>query len=77
MPMSEHVLNVVMWLTWCQDGTGGRMVVVGSCHMFSDQYLDKDGNEKFVDVMFQWMAGQIPLNSIDAEAPDVAEWREP
>jgi intraflagellar transport protein 52 len=43
--------------------------------MFSDQYLDKDGNEKFVDVMFQWMAGQIQLNAIDAETPDVADYQ--
>ena len=58
-----------------QDGTGGRMAVLSSSHMFSDQYLDKEHNERAADILFQWMAGQLPLNSIDAEAPDLSDYQ--
>jgi intraflagellar transport protein 52 len=50
------------------------MAVVGSCHMFNDQYLEKEENDKVLDVLFQWMAGRLPLNAIDAEAPDIADY---
>uniref|UniRef100_A0A8D1JLB7 IFT52 GIFT domain-containing protein n=1 Tax=Sus scrofa TaxID=9823 RepID=A0A8D1JLB7_PIG len=51
---------------------GGKLAVLGSCHMFSDQYLDKEENSKIMDVVFQWLtAGDIQLNQIDAEDPEV------
>lgn len=27
---------------------GGKLAVLGSCHMFSDQYLDKEENSKIM-----------------------------
>ena len=42
--------------------------------MFSDAYLDKEENEKVLDVLFQWMTGKLQLNAIDAEAPDVSDY---
>ncbi|XP_049725121.1 intraflagellar transport protein 52 homolog isoform X3 [Elephas maximus indicus] len=51
---------------------GGKLAVLGSCHMFSDQYLDKEENSKIMDVVFQWLTtGDIHLNQIDAEDPEV------
>ena len=50
------------------------MVVLGSSHMFSDQYMEKEHNERVLDILFQWMAGQLNLNGIDADAPDVADY---
>jgi intraflagellar transport protein 52 len=50
------------------------MCVVGSCQMFGDQYLDKEHNERLLDVLLQWMTGQLNLNAIDAETPDISDY---
>ncbi|XP_069508440.1 intraflagellar transport protein 52 homolog isoform X1 [Ambystoma mexicanum] len=51
---------------------GGKLAVLGSCHMFSDQYLDKEENGKIMDVVFQWLTtDDIHLNQIDAEDPEL------
>ncbi|XP_068677841.1 intraflagellar transport protein 52 homolog [Montipora foliosa] len=53
----------------------GKLVVLGSVHMFSDQYLDKEENAKVQDVMFQWLTtSDIQLNNIDAEDPEVSDY---
>ncbi|XP_076123730.1 intraflagellar transport protein 52 homolog [Alosa pseudoharengus] len=54
---------------------GGKLAVLGSCHMFSDQYLDKEENSKIMDVVFQWlMTDNIHLNQIDAEDPEITDY---
>ncbi|KAL0978670.1 hypothetical protein UPYG_G00173720 [Umbra pygmaea] len=53
----------------------GKLAVMGSCHMFSDQYLDKEENSKIMDVVFQWlMSDNINLNQIDAEDPEITDY---
>ncbi|XP_062842594.1 intraflagellar transport protein 52 homolog [Trichomycterus rosablanca] len=53
----------------------GKLGVLGSCHMFSDQYLDKEENSKIMDVVFQWlMTENIHLNQIDAEDPEITDY---
>eukprot|EP01135_Chromosphaera_perkinsii_P004724 Nk52_evm35s294 gene=Nk52_evmTU35s294 len=53
----------------------GKLAVLGSVHMFSDQYLDKEENSKIFDVLLQWLTtSKIQLNQIDAEDPDVADY---
>ncbi|CAH3162276.1 unnamed protein product [Porites evermanni] len=53
----------------------GKMAVLGSVHMFSDQYLDKEENAKVQDVVFQWLTtNDIQLNNIDAEDPEVSDY---
>ncbi|KAG5835698.1 hypothetical protein ANANG_G00246760 [Anguilla anguilla] len=53
----------------------GRLAVLGSCHMFSDQYLDKEENSKIMDVVFQWLTtDNIHLNQIDAEDPEITDY---
>ncbi|KAL9981305.1 hypothetical protein ACROYT_G009992 [Oculina patagonica] len=53
----------------------GKMVILGSVHMFSDQYLDKEENAKVQDVIFQWLTtNDIQLNNIDAEDPEVSDY---
>uniref|UniRef100_A0A4W4FDN1 ABC-type uncharacterized transport system domain-containing protein n=1 Tax=Electrophorus electricus TaxID=8005 RepID=A0A4W4FDN1_ELEEL len=63
-------------LAFHQAGVGiGKLVVLGSCHMFSDQYLDKEENSKIMDVVFQWlMTDSIQLNQIDAEDPEITDY---
>ncbi|OUM67069.1 hypothetical protein PIROE2DRAFT_40308, partial [Piromyces sp. E2] len=53
----------------------GKVAVVGSILMFSDQYIDKEENGKFLDVIIQWLTtDKIVLNSIDANEPDIADY---
>lgn len=54
---------------------GGKLAVVGSCHLFNDQYLDKEENAKILDVLMQWLTtNDIQLNQIDAEAPEISDY---
>ncbi|KAG4088529.1 hypothetical protein H8356DRAFT_1724269 [Neocallimastix lanati (nom. inval.)] len=53
----------------------GKVAVVGSILMFSDQYIDKEENGKFLDVIIQWLTtDKIELNSIDANEPDISDY---
>ncbi|XP_026553393.1 intraflagellar transport protein 52 homolog isoform X1 [Pseudonaja textilis] len=54
---------------------GGKLAVLGSCHMFSDQYLEKEENTKIMEVLFQWLTtNDIHLNQIDAEDPEISDY---
>lgn len=51
----------------------GKLVVMGSAHAFSDQYLDKEENSKLQEVIFRWLTSdEISLNTIDADDPEVS-----
>lgn len=53
----------------------GKMLVVGSGQMFSDQYIDKEENGKLFDVLIQYLTtDKIILNTIDASEPDIADY---
>lgn len=53
----------------------GKLAVIGSVHMFSDQYFDKEENSKLQSVIFQWLTtNEIRLNSIDAEDPEISDY---
>eukprot|EP00054_Salpingoeca_dolichothecata_P015832 m.91851 g.91851 ORF g.91851 m.91851 type:complete len:425 (+) comp21681_c0_seq3:61-1335(+) len=55
--------------------SGGKIAVLGSSHMFQDQYFDKEDNMKIADVLVRWLTStNIQLNPIDAEDPDVADY---
>ncbi|XP_034539858.1 intraflagellar transport protein 52 homolog [Notolabrus celidotus] len=62
-------------LAFHQGKEAGQLVVSGSCHMFSDQYIDKEENSKILDVVLQWlMTDSIQLNQIDAEDPEIVDY---
>ncbi|XP_029908066.1 intraflagellar transport protein 52 homolog [Myripristis murdjan] len=62
-------------LAFYQAKERGKLAVLGSCHMFSDQYLDKEENSKIMDVVLQWlMTDNIQLNQIDAEDPEITDY---
>ena len=51
---------------------GGRIVALGSGHILSDQYIEKEENGKIRDVIFSFLtASDFKLNQIDAEDPEV------
>ncbi|PVD23394.1 hypothetical protein C0Q70_16663 [Pomacea canaliculata] len=55
----------------------GKLVVLGSTHMFSDQYLDKEDNGKILDVLIQFLTtDDIRLNTIDAEDPEISDYNQ-
>lgn len=58
-----------------QQGPSGRILVLGSCHLLSDQYLDKEENSKIKDVLFQFLTSdEVHLNAIDAGDPEVSDY---
>ncbi|KAM6981472.1 intraflagellar transport protein 52 homolog [Aplochiton taeniatus] len=62
-------------LAFYQVKEAGKLAVLGSSHMFSDQYLDKEENSKIMDVVFQWlMTDNIQLNQIDADDPEITDY---
>ncbi|XP_052684232.1 intraflagellar transport protein 52 homolog [Crassostrea angulata] len=53
----------------------GKLVVLGSVHMFSDQYIDKEENSKVLDVLIRTLTSdEIKLNPIDAEDPEISDY---
>ncbi|CAL1608767.1 unnamed protein product [Knipowitschia caucasica] len=62
-------------LAFYQGKEAGKLAVMGSCLMFSDQYIDKEENSKILDVILQWfMTDGIHLNQIDAENPEITDY---
>lgn len=61
---------------FCNSKSGqGKLVVMGSAHVFSDQYLDKEENGKLQEVVFRWLTSdEISLNSIDADDPEISDY---
>ncbi|KAL5456923.1 hypothetical protein EMCRGX_G034150 [Ephydatia muelleri] len=58
---------------FCQ--TKGKLAVIGSAHLFHDQYIDKEENSKLQDVIFRWLTtSEIPLNSIDGDDPEILDY---
>uniref|UniRef100_A0A7E4WBK4 ABC_transp_aux domain-containing protein n=1 Tax=Panagrellus redivivus TaxID=6233 RepID=A0A7E4WBK4_PANRE len=54
---------------------GGRVVVVGSVHMFGDAYFDKEDNSKVFDLCMKLLSEGIDLNPIDAADPEISDNR--
>ncbi|KAL4235510.1 Intraflagellar transport protein 52 [Mactra antiquata] len=53
----------------------GKLAVVGSVHMFHDQYIDKEENSKILDVLIRFLTtDEIKLNAIDAEDPEISDY---
>uniref|UniRef100_A0A915ACJ2 Uncharacterized protein n=1 Tax=Parascaris univalens TaxID=6257 RepID=A0A915ACJ2_PARUN len=52
---------------------GGKVVVVGSVQMFSDQYVDKEENAKIWDVIMKYLTEGLTLNQLDSNEPDLTD----
>jgi len=53
----------------------GKLVVLGSIHMISDQYIDKEENSKILDVIVNFLTSEdIKLNTIDSEDPEISDY---
>ena len=52
---------------------GGRVAVIGSGHIFTDHYIDREENAKIKDVVFQYLTQpNFKLDQIDADDPEVS-----
>lgn len=61
--------------TW-EKKDAGRIGVVGSVEMFSDDWINSEENEKIFDVMCKWLLGEsgVVWDHADAEDPDVSDY---
>lgn len=57
----------------------GTLTVIGSPHMFCDEWLNKEDNQKLLEFLIELnITGKEELNEIDAEHPEVTErWYTP
>lgn len=55
---------------------GGRIVVLGSHHIFDDNWLDKEENGRLQEVILKWLipSQSFELNPIDADDPEVNDY---
>ncbi|KAG8224547.1 hypothetical protein J437_LFUL002151 [Ladona fulva] len=51
---------------------GGRIAVMGSLHVFSDAYLEREANRILLDILFRYLSDDrsLELNKVDAEDPE-------
>ncbi|KAI9361244.1 hypothetical protein DFJ73DRAFT_814531 [Zopfochytrium polystomum] len=71
----SYPLNRPIAAAYVDQAGKGRLLVVGSGAMFSDQYMDKEENGKLFDVLIQFLTtDKITLNTIDANEPDIADY---
>ncbi|GMR56503.1 hypothetical protein PMAYCL1PPCAC_26698, partial [Pristionchus mayeri] len=54
--------------------SNGRMVVVGSTHIFHDTYIDKEDNSKILKVFMDFLTGAVEPNKMDAAEPDLVDY---
>ncbi|GFS88423.1 intraflagellar transport protein 52 homolog [Nephila pilipes] len=55
--------------------SGGKIVVLGSTHMFCDGYIDNEENVKIVNVIFSHLTTSgLQLNAIDADDPEISDY---
>lgn len=53
----------------------GKLAVIGSVHMFSDQYLEKEENSKVMEMLLRFLTtDDVQLNQIDADDPEVSDY---
>ncbi|KDO28940.1 hypothetical protein SPRG_05813 [Saprolegnia parasitica CBS 223.65] len=54
----------------------GRLAVLGSAHVFSDDWLDKEENTKLQDILFRWLLKdkEILFDAFDAGDPDLSDY---
>uniref|UniRef100_A0A1B6C3P4 Uncharacterized protein n=2 Tax=Clastoptera arizonana TaxID=38151 RepID=A0A1B6C3P4_9HEMI len=62
-------------LTSRNNVNAGKLVVIGSAHLLSDQYIDKEDNDRIREIIFSYLTSDsIELNELDSEDPDIADY---
>ena len=76
-PMNRPI--AAMWEAETVNNAGsrrGRMLVIGSVELFSDDWIDKEENSKLCDVLMLWLLGEIELDmTSDRNDADISDYR--
>lgn len=71
-PLNRPVCAFYTHTNTTSGSPGGKLAVLGSVHIFSDKYIDKEDNDIVRDVLFRFLtSSDIKLNQIDADDPEV------
>ncbi|XP_017772530.1 PREDICTED: intraflagellar transport protein 52 homolog [Nicrophorus vespilloides] len=54
--------------------SGGRIIAVGSGYMFSDKYIDQENNDKFREMLFEFLTGKKDLKIAPCDHDDLDTW---
>lgn len=55
--------------------SGGKIVAVGSCALFGDNYIEKEDNMKIFDAVFKYLTTEdVEINAVDADDPDLNDY---
>uniref|UniRef100_A0A915PKW0 ABC-type uncharacterized transport system domain-containing protein n=1 Tax=Setaria digitata TaxID=48799 RepID=A0A915PKW0_9BILA len=52
---------------------GGKLIVIGSVHIFTDQYFEREENSKVWDIIMKYATEDFALNVIDSKEPDLMD----
>jgi intraflagellar transport protein 52 len=52
--------------------TTGKLAVLGSGHVFADQYIDKESNSVLWEIIMNFLTEDLILHAIDADDPEVS-----
>ncbi|RWS25003.1 intraflagellar transport protein 52-like protein [Leptotrombidium deliense] len=72
---ASYPLNRPICAFYFDKVNGGKIVVLGSAHMFTDSYIEKEDNSLIKDIILQYFKEpHFPLNTIDAEDPEISDY---
>ncbi|GLH08303.1 Intraflagellar transport protein 52-like protein [Gryllus bimaculatus] len=74
-PVNRPVAAVYSTSGFTNKMPGGKLAVIGSVHFLSDQYVDKEDNDKIREIIFKFLTTpEVELNPVDADDPEIADY---
>mmetsp|Transcript_28767 Transcript_28767/g.81015 ORF Transcript_28767/g.81015 Transcript_28767/m.81015 type:complete len:501 (+) Transcript_28767:323-1825(+) len=72
-----YPMNRPLAAVWGGQKGAGKLVVMGSVHLFDDKWLDKEENSRLMDFTFKMLKpnSTITLHPRDADDPDISEFQ--
>ncbi|CAB0019329.1 unnamed protein product [Nesidiocoris tenuis] len=72
-PLNRPVCAFTTLTPTSKSKLGGRICVIGSGHVFSDKYIDKEENGTLLQIVMGFLTNpnELELNSLDVENPEV------
>ncbi|XP_014271735.1 intraflagellar transport protein 52 homolog isoform X1 [Halyomorpha halys] len=75
-PLNRPVCAITVHNSVSKSNPGGKMAVIGSGHIFSDRYLEKEDNLQVLNLLLTYLTtDNLELNPIDIEDPEISENR--
>ncbi|XP_019866544.1 intraflagellar transport protein 52 homolog [Aethina tumida] len=53
------------------ESAGGRLAAIGSGHMFADKYIDQESNDKFRELIFDFLTGDTSIKFAPSDHDDI------